>query len=512
MPARNLRSRIALAVHVLRTGEVPDEERGGADLAAGAPAVREPSALADLPGTVALLPSLGYFGGIAANHLSVPVPGPVREVRLFLPPQEAGQIDLRGVELYRAGRRIDPVAAGGRVEQSSDTTKDDRSPFALGGIRTAKETGPWWRVGFDVPVAVDEVRVYNRLDGFGHRNRRLTVAVADGAGRYGTVVTVDSDRVVRRTLALLERLTGIGVPKTDLDAVATASATREAVVAALAARAREGLLTTDPVEQRLLVSLVPLEPVEGRDLGADDWALLGHVLAAERLRVPATATSIRTFHLQLRTRARLERLTGEVNAAGAVVGTPEAVLSRHGIVDQSGLRKQSEQYLDTIERASALLGGLGYPTMLAYGTLLGAVREGDFLAHDDDVDLMVPLDVPDRAAAEPVLEKLRSDLREAGWKVSRPNTYTNFHLHDPSTGLHVDVFPLFVDGERLTLHMEGMRLRTIPASVVVPPAPLTLRGRRFLGPADPEAFLAERYGEGWSVADPFYDWPWRLDG
>ncbi|PFG44050.1 LicD family protein [Isoptericola jiangsuensis] len=512
MTPRNLRSRISVAVHVLRTGELPGEGQVEVEATSGPePLGRERSSLVDRPGTATLLPSLGYFGGIAANHLAVPVSGTVGAVRLFLPSDEPGQIDLRGIELYRRGRRVDPTKAGARVEQSSDTTKDDRSPFALGGIRTAKEIGPWWSVSFEAPVAVDEVRVFNRLDGFGHRNRRLTVGVADGAGRHGAVVTVDSDRVVRRTLDLVERLTGIRVPESDLDAVASAATARRRVVAALAARAQEGLLTTDPVEERLLVSLVPLEPVE-QDLDDDDWALLGHVLAAERHRLPSTATSIRTFHLQLRTRARLERLTDEVNRAGAVLGSPVAILSRHGIVDQSGLRQESARYLDTIERASALLGGLGYPTMLAYGTLLGAVRERDFLAHDDDVDLMVPLEVPDRAAAEPVLEKLRSDLREAGWKVSRPNSYTNFHLHDPSTGLHVDVFPLFVDGERLTLHMEGMKLRTIPASVVMPPTPLEFKGRDLLGPADPEAFLAERYGDGWSVADPYYDWPWRLDG
>lgn len=471
---------------------------------------RERSLLRREPGTAVLLPSLGYFGGVAANYLSVPVDGSVLELTLFLPRREEGQLDLRGIELYQAGRRVDP--AGARVTQSSDATKDDRSPFAMGGIRTSRETGPWWSLRFEQPVEVDEIRVYNRLDGFGRRNRRLTVVATGPAGTAARVST-DSDRVVRRTLELATRLTGIKVDEEVLGSVERSRDVRETVVAALAARARGGLLTANPVEQQLLVSWVALAPgPDDEGPSDDDWALLGHVLAAERLRLPTTATSIRTFHLILRTRARLERLSREVNAAGEVLGTAPAVLSRHGMVDDGGLRRRSTEYLDTIERASALLGGLGFPTMLAYGTLLGAVRDKDFLAHDDDVDVMIPLDVPDRDHAEPVLERLRSDLRSAGWRVSQPNSYTNFHLRDPSTGLHVDVFPLFVDGERTTLHMEKMQLRPIPTAVVMPPTSLVFRGRELLGPADPEAFLAERYGAGWSVADPYYDWPWRLDG
>ncbi|GAA4720872.1 hypothetical protein GCM10023216_07390 [Isoptericola chiayiensis] len=473
---------------------------------------RERSRLRREPGTTEILPSLGYFGGIAANYLAVAVTGGVREIELFLPRREEGQLDLRGIELYRGGRRI--ALDGDRVDvtQSSDATKDDRSPFMMGGIRTKREVGPWWRMWLAETLDVDEIRVYNRLDGFGRRNRRLTVAYAADDGRF-TPVSTDSDRVVRSTLDLLARLTAITVTDEDLGSVERARALRRELLARLADRAREGLLTADPTEQRLVLSAIRLEPGSDDEEPSDDeWALLGHALAAERHRVPTTATSIRTFHLLLRTRARLERLAREANAAGEVVGTPPAVLSRHGLVDDGGLRARSDEYLDTIERASRLLGDLGYPTMLAYGTLLGAVREKDFLAHDDDVDLMVPLEAMDRDSAEPVLGELRLALQQKGWKVTRPNSYTNFHLHDPSNGLHVDVFPLFVDGERTTLHMEKMKLRSIATSIVMPPAPITFKGRELLGPAKPEAFLAERYGDGWSVSDPYYDWPWRLDG
>ncbi|MFV2145935.1 polysaccharide pyruvyl transferase family protein [Isoptericola sp. G70] len=464
-------------------------------------------------GTPVLLPSLGYFGGIHTTRLSVRTSGQVQSVRLFLPARTSGQLDLRGIELYNGGQRVEIDIADVTIEQSSNAAKDDRSPFLFGGIKSAKEVGPWWTARLDAPVEADEIRVYNRLDGYGFRNRSLSVAVAGADERLKTLTTTDSDAVVRETLSLLSRLTGRTLEEAVLGSAEEAAAERAKTLSLLAEKSQEGLLTADPREQQLLAALVPTRaPADGAELTDDEWALLGHLLAAERARVPGTATSMRAFQLILRTVPRLERLAHEVNRAGDALGTPRAVLTRHGIVDDGGLRERSADYLATIERAAALLDQCGYPAMLAYGTLLGAVRDGDFLAHDDDVDMMIPLDAPDRAAAEPVLAELRAALREAGWKVSRPNTYTNFHLHDPENGLHVDVFPVFVDGERATLHMEKMRLRAIPTGAVMPPTPLTFKGRKLLGPADPEAFLAERYGETWSVPDPYYDWPWRLDG
>lgn len=471
----------------------------------------EPSTLRDLPGTDVLLPTLGYFGGIAANYLAVRTEAPVSAVTLFLPEVE-GQLDLRGIELYRKGRRVVVDEAKAVVTQSSDALRHgDRSPFSLGGVRTTREPGAWWSVRFDAPVDADEVRVLNRLDGWGRRSRKLSVAVAGPSGELSTVRSVNSDRVIEKTLSLVSRLTGHEVEPSVLETKDAARRARRAVLAELAGLTRRGHLTRDREEQRLLFSLIRTDRLRAdQSLTDDEWTLLGHLLATERSRVPSTKTSMRSFQFVLRTRDELSRLEAEVNRAGQVLDAPRGVLTRHGVVDIGGLRQQSEKYIRTIERAGELLSSLGYPAMLAYGTLLGAVREGDFLAHDDDVDLMVPLSAAGREDGEPELAALRRALQEHGWRVTRPNSYTNFHLRDPETNLHVDVFPLFVDGDSTTLHMEKMRLRPIATDIVMPPARLSFKGHELWGPARPEAFLAERYGEGWSVADPYYDWPWKL--
>ncbi len=464
------------------------------------------------PGVSALLPSLGYFGGNAVNYLPVETGGPVSEIRLFLPPVD-GQLDLRGIELYSGGRRVVIDESRATVTQSSDDPRQggSSSPFALGGIRTKRERGPWWSVRFDVPVDASEVRVLNRLDGWGARARALTVAVAGLDGTFRTVCSVGSDRVIAATLELVERLTERTIDEAALASKESGEAARVDLLAELARRAGEGLLTADREEQRLLASLIRTHRLkEGEFLTDDEWTLLGHLLAAERLRLPATATSMRTFHLVLDSRTALRRLEVEVNRAGEVLGTPAAILSRHRLIDVGGLRNRSDDYVEAMRRATAVLEECGYAAMLAYGTLLGAVREGDFLAHDDDVDVIIPLRASSEEEAREVLRGLHARLRDKGWKVTRPNEYMNFHLGDPKTKLHVDVFPLLVDGERSQLHMEKMRLREVPTDMMLPPATITFLGHEMLVPADPTRFLAERYGETWSTPDPFYDWPWAL--
>lgn len=472
--------------------------------------VRESGAsLRDRLGTKELLPSLGYFGGIAANYLSFPVKGPVVKIALFL--SGRSELDLRGVELFRRGRRVAVDEAGVKIRQSSIGAGRRGNPFAYGVIRSEKEMAPWWSATFVRPIDADEIRVYNRRDGWGVRSRTLTVAAAGVNGRLQTVGSVDSDRVVEATLRLIERLTGIVVAPSVLDSAQDSASVRREVVAALARSAGAGLITREREEQRLLGSLLPREPrPDGTSLTDHEWALLGHLLAAERLRVPSTGTSMQAFHRLLDTRAALSRLETEVNRAGKVLGTPQAVLTRHGFTDIGALQQNSSAYLGLIERASAVLEQCGHPAMLAYGTLLGAVREGNFLAHDDDVDLLIPTRAANREEVEVVLADLAEKLRQKGWRVTRPNSYTNFHLTEPSTKLHVDVFPLLVDGDRTSLHMEKMRLRDIPTKIVLPPRSYTFLGHEMLVPADPEGFLRERYGDGWGTPDPFYDWTWKL--
>jgi len=150
------------------------------------------------------------------------------------------------------------------------------------------------------------------------------------------------------------------------------------------------------------------------------------------------------------------------------------------------------------------LADLGMDAFIAYGTLLGAVRQGTVLGHDTDVDVAYysrfehPADV--------MVESLRLErrLRERGWTGHRrTGAFTQLERTD-ATGpeRHVDLFAAYHCQGWFSMH-KWVRGR-LPREAILPLGEVTLEGRRFPAPRDPEALLALTYGEDWRTPDPSF--------
>jgi hypothetical protein len=77
-------------------------------------------------------------------------------------------------------------------------------------------------------------------------------------------------------------------------------------------------------------------------------------------------------------------------------------------------------------------------------------------------------------------------------------------------GVKVDVFVYYTDPDHAEVFhaawLDGHPIRYgYPAFAL---APLAFRGKTFLAPADPEAFLARKYGAGWRTPVTDWDWAW----
>ncbi len=139
------------------------------------------------------------------------------------------------------------------------------------------------------------------------------------------------------------------------------------------------------------------------------------------------------------------------------------------------------------------------------GTLLGSVREGGFIAHDDDVDLAVILTADnERDAAKEwiaVYQKLQSKRL-----IKKPpqRNYGVFKLKS-SSGVNIDVFPCWIEDGQVNIypHTKG-ELRD--ADVL----PLKIcEATHCPIPANPEKMLEVNYGPGWREPDPGFSFPWR---
>ncbi|HET6561108.1 MAG TPA: methyltransferase domain-containing protein [Marmoricola sp.] len=184
------------------------------------------------------------------------------------------------------------------------------------------------------------------------------------------------------------------------------------------------------------------------------------------------------------------------------------------IVDKWGrlTRPLSQQDPDTVEELldaavrvlDVLREDAGVPAFVAYGTLLGAVRDGRLIGHDNDLDLAYvsehahPVDVVREAY------RVERALRDAGFVVRRGSgTRLNVRLWLGDGSMRaIDVFTAhWVEGVLYIPSDTGFRL---PRGTILPLGTVTLHGRAVPAPADPEPLLAATYGEGWRKPDPAF--------
>jgi SAM-dependent methyltransferase len=166
-----------------------------------------------------------------------------------------------------------------------------------------------------------------------------------------------------------------------------------------------------------------------------------------------------------------------------------------------------ELLLDEVESLLRFLDDqVGVPAFICYGTLLGAVRNGRLIGHDNDVDIAY---LSDKAfPVDVVREGFRVErmLKAAGWRVRRGSgTRLNVQvrLGDGSVRF-VDIFTAhWVEGRLYIPSDTGFEL---PRTTMLPLTTVELHGRPLPAPADPETLLAATYGEGWRVPDPAFQY------
>ncbi|WP_166133256.1 class I SAM-dependent methyltransferase [Nocardioides ochotonae] len=146
----------------------------------------------------------------------------------------------------------------------------------------------------------------------------------------------------------------------------------------------------------------------------------------------------------------------------------------------------------------------GVPAFICYGTLLGAVRNGRLIGHDNDIDVAYLSEHPTPVDVAREGYRVERALRDAGWLVRRGSGVrlnVRLRLSDGSSRF-IDVFTAhWVEG---SLYIPSDTGFPMPREAILPLAGVELMGRKLPAPADPERLLAATYGEGWRVPDPSF--------
>ena len=160
-----------------------------------------------------------------------------------------------------------------------------------------------------------------------------------------------------------------------------------------------------------------------------------------------------------------------------------------------------------LQAAGQLMQRLNMPWYIVSGTFLGAVREGDFLAHDYDIDIGVHAENFNHAQ---FLTGLRTDPQFCLVRiddyvdlvgpdltpVQAPALYKIMHR----TGVEVDIFLHHLEDSQRWHGSARHRWWNADFDI----APYDLAGLTVPGPADSDRYLRENYGD-WQIPKPAFD-------
>ena len=222
------------------------------------------------------------------------------------------------------------------------------------------------------------------------------------------------------------------------------------------------------------------------------------------------------------------RLSVHDSATGSELGSVEVEFSdaptRVSVVDASGTPLVVNKWgrlgtaLETmgaaaqrriIDRAASIvseLTNLGLRPFIVGGTLLGAVRSGALLPHDDDADIAYlseytsPVDVAREGF------RVGAQLTAAGHEIRRHSaTHLQLLFRDASGEIvhYIDVFSAFftADGQiNQPFHVRG----NMRENQILPFRAVDIDGTMFPAPADPAHWLTINYDANWRTPIPGY--------
>ncbi|WP_417248547.1 LicD family protein [Celeribacter sp.] len=168
------------------------------------------------------------------------------------------------------------------------------------------------------------------------------------------------------------------------------------------------------------------------------------------------------------------------------------------------------QNSDDLWKAYDTLAGelklLGLKVFLNSGTLLGAIRDGDFLPHDDDIDVAVILNADNDIDAGKEFSAIRALLQKKQLLDEHGKHSAGILKLRRINGVQVDLFPAWISRDD-QVYVYPHTYGTVAKGDL-----LDLKIWKGLSntliPSDPAPLLASNYGENWKIPDPYFRFHW----
>lgn len=155
---------------------------------------------------------------------------------------------------------------------------------------------------------------------------------------------------------------------------------------------------------------------------------------------------------------------------------------------------------------AALKDVSGYDLFAFYGTMLGAVRGGDFIGHDHDFDAAYVSRHDDGEAVRREVVEIAAGLIARGFRV-KPKLSCVLISHPEIKRATLDVFHLYFNAAgALSVNFGVASDKTLSREEFAGVAPGRLGEMEVLLPQPAETFAAYVYGDDWRVPNPGFNW------
>jgi hypothetical protein len=154
------------------------------------------------------------------------------------------------------------------------------------------------------------------------------------------------------------------------------------------------------------------------------------------------------------------------------------------------------------------LRGLTDAVAFGFGSVLATVRDGDLIAHDDDLDILVAFDSSEVPTIAAGLKRLHDYLTARNYSVT--GDHTAHRWVRKGRNYKVDVFVGLFEGDSVAWY-PGSRA-ALTRQMMFPPSTGTLLGYECPLPREPLQYLECVYGPSWRVPDAGFKHVWNRKG
>ncbi|MBT0585039.1 LicD family protein [Alteromonas oceanisediminis] len=459
-----------------------------------------------------IFPSMGFFGGGNHRPLEITIDSKVKAIRLVIEKSNAF-LNFAGLELL--GKHGERINGGDNVKITASSKlnhkKNLQTVLEGQGFHSAHEDNPWLEIKFDKRCYISKLRITNRKDRWSIRAKCLVVYARFRRNKAALVYSRDKHYfgAERLKIELSQLLTLSDIKQYNGNGVLIRQSMMNKIIEICYRDVSAHEMFELPFLQQLLVTWAE---IEFDDLDMDnELALLALVVFKDTLKSIQYDLNIHSRLLSTTLNiCKFERYLNKLRTAN---GQKPVQLTKHGIALKGVLLETSEKVVHVLKNVMEELQRLDYKPCLAYGTLLGAIREKQFIEHDDDVDILIELTDQEISFEQAVelrdrmVEQIDSEKYRIGYGIA---SNLNVHLYDIQSNVMIDIFPYWYQNGRVMLYMENMSIRSVDSAILSQRSSINFYGVDFPIPKLPERFLAERYGDAWTVSDKFHEWPWKI--